>query len=223
MRETAGRETLKILRNGVTINIVNSGALPEPAAFLSPAEIKKYNSFKIPKRKTDWLGGRYAAKTLLASALSRKDLVNIEISYDNYGRPLAAGQTISISHSGGLALAALKPGGGNFLGADIEFIEDRCAAWYADYFHPEELPPQGGGKPEHDCGTATRLWALKESLLKALGLGLRADLLAIKIGKKIEFSGLALQRYRELGSPGFSVETRAWPEGFWTAVAVGKK
>ena len=73
-------ETLNLLRNGVSVNIVNSAALPAPAEFLSPAEIEKYNSFKIPKRKADWLGGRYAAKTLLASITRRKDFVNIEIS-----------------------------------------------------------------------------------------------------------------------------------------------
>ncbi|MCX5785135.1 MAG: 4'-phosphopantetheinyl transferase superfamily protein [Elusimicrobia bacterium] len=214
MRENAGRETLKILPNGVTINIVNSGALPEPETFLSPAEIEKYNSFKIPKRKADWLGGRYAVKTLLAAELRREDLVNIEISYDHYDRPRAAGQIISISHSGGLALAAVKPGAGEFIGTDIEMIEERCGAWYADYFAPGEL---NGNDPSE----ATKLWTIKEAALKALGLGLKADLRDARFNNgTVRFHGAALERYRTLGSPAFAVSSFLFKDSFWvTTVA----
>ena len=214
MRKTAGLETFKILQNGVTVNIINSGALPAPAAFLSPAEIKKYNSFKIPKRKADWLGGRYAAKTLLAAVMRRKDPVNIEIGCDDYGRPRAAGFAISISHSGALPLAAIKPGGGDFIGADIEIIEDRCAAWYADYFAPGEL---GGNDPSE----ATKLWTVKEAALKALGLGLRADLRDARFENgTVRFHGAALERYRTLGSPASAVSSFLYNKVFWvTAVS----
>ncbi|HAF96649.1 MAG: hypothetical protein A2021_00375 [Elusimicrobia bacterium GWF2_52_66] len=206
-------ETLNLLRNGVSVNIVNSAALPAPAEFLSPAEIEKYNSFKIPKRKADWLGGRYAAKTLLASITRRKDFVNIEISYDNYGRPRAAGLAISISHSGGLALAAIKQGTGNLIGADIEMIEDRCAAWYADYFAPGEL--RG-----NDPSEATKLWTIKEAALKALGLGLKADLRDARFeNETVRFHGAALERHRTLGSPAFNVSSFVFKNAFWiTAV-----
>lgn len=215
MRETDALETLKILRNGVTVNIVNSAMLPAPAAFLSPAEIKKYNSFKISKRKADWLGGRYAAKTLLASITHGKDLKNVEISCDDYGRPRAAAMTISISHSRGLALAAFKPGGGDFIGADIEFIENRLSAWYADYFAPGEL-----STPD-DPSEATKIWTIKEAALKALGLGLKADLRDARFENgTVIFYGTALERYRALGSPAFIVSSLLFGKIFWiTAVS----
>jgi len=134
---------------------------------------------------------------------------------DAFGRPSCGGRLLSISHSNGWAMAALKPGGSSFLGADLEKTEPRHPAWYRDYFHRSELP-------EPDPSAATRLWTIKEALMKALGLGLMADPLDIRAGEKIKFSGRPLERYKELGSPEFSMETRATPEGFWAAVAADK-
>jgi len=209
------QETLKILQNGVTVNIVNSSALPEPGSFLSRSEIEKYNSFRVQKRKNDWLGGRYAAKRLLASLAQLEDLKNIEIGCDSYGRPSAEGMTISISHSGGMALAALKPGCGDFIGADIEIIEDRCAAWHTDYFAPGELADSD------NSSEATKIWTVKEASLKALGLGLTADLRDARFKNgSVHFHRAALERYRALGSPAFAVSSFLFKELFWvTTVA----
>jgi phosphopantetheinyl transferase len=199
----------------VTVNIVKTSGLPGPAGLLSAGEIQKYYSFKVPKRKADWLGGRYAAKTLLSSLTREKALSEIEISYDDYGRPRAAGLTISISHAGGLALAAVKPGSTDFLGADIETVEDRAAAWYADYFTSGEL---GANDPSH----ATKLWTLKEAALKALGLGLKADLRDVRLESgELRFSGTALTRYRKLGSPAFSVSSFLFKDDFWISAVSG--
>ena len=182
---------------------------------LSPAEALRYSAFRMEKRRSEWLAGRLAAKELLAVASGEKKLASFEITTDRLGRPACGGALLSISHSNGWALAALKPGS-SFLGADLEKIEPRHPAWYADYFHASELPVP-------DPSAATRLWAIKEAVMKALGLGLAADPLDIKEGGAgIELRGKALERYAEMGSPAFTVETRAFPEGFWTAVAAGK-
>ena len=214
MPETDATATLKNLHNGVTLNIVNSATLPDPAVFLSSTEIKKYNSFKVPKRRTDWLGGRYAAKTLLTSIALREAPVSIEISYDDFGRPRAAGQLISISHSNGWAVAAIKAGGGDFIGVDIEAIEERSEAWRSDYFTPGEL--KEGGPSE-----ATKTWTVKEAALKALGLGLKADLRDARvINGALSFHGAALERHRALGVPVLSADSLLFKNAFWiTAVS----
>ena len=62
---------------------------------------------------------------------------------------------------------------------------------------------------------ATRRWTEKEALLKALGLGLQADPLDIKIGKDIQFSNKALKRYQELGRPGYLLETSRLDPGYY--------
>jgi len=188
---------------------------PEPGEALSPAETLRLAAFRLDKRRREWLGGRLAAKNLLSEAAGGAPLASFEVGMDKYGRPACRGTLLSISHSGGWALAALKPDSA-FLGADLEKIEDRHPAWYSDYFHPSELPAP-------DASAATRLWAIKEALMKALGLGLMAHPLDIREGEKgIELRGKARDRWLEMGSPAFSVETRPFPEGFWTAVAAGK-
>jgi len=194
---------------GVTVRFLRTEGLA-PGNSLSEREAAQYSVFRLEKRRREWLAGRLAAKELLTGALGRPP-AELEIAPDRLGRPSCGGELVSITHSGGWAAAAFKPGS-SFLGLDLEVVEERHPAWYRDYFHPTELP-------SHDPSEATRLWTIKEALLKALGLGLMADPLDIRAGERIRLTGKALERHRELGSPAFSVETRAYPEGFWTALA----
>ncbi len=182
---------------------------------LCPAEAAVYAAFRMEKRRKEWLAGRLAAKFLLAETDGTTEPGAYEIVQDLFGRPSCGGRLLTISHSNGWAMAALKPGGSGFLGADLEKIEPRHPAWYKDYFHISELPGP-------DPSAATRLWTIKEALMKALGLGLMADPLDIRVTGKIKLSGRPLARYKELGSPEFAFETRATPEGFWAAVAADK-
>jgi len=193
---------------GTRIKFIRVDGL-EAGDSLSPAEALRYAAFRMEKRRSEWLAGRLAAKTLLAAPGEK--LSSFEITTDSLGRPSCGGALLSISHSNGWALAAMKPGSG-FLGADLEKIEERHPAWYRDYFHISELP-----KP--DPSEATRIWAIKEALLKALAPSKRAFPLDIRTDEKIRFGGKALERYVSLGSPVFSVETHKFPEGFWTGVA----
>ena len=197
-------------KTGVSLKFLPVAGL-EAGGALSPAEALRHAAFRMEKRRSEWLAGRLAAKTLLAGSGVPGPLSSLEIGMDHLGRPSCGENLLSISHSNGWALAAFKPGSA-FLGADLEKIEERHPAWYRDYFHPSELPAP-------DPSAATRLWTIKEALMKALGLGLTADPLTIKVGEKIELYGKALERHKELGSPAFTVETRPCPEGFWTAVA----
>jgi len=192
---------------GVRLHFLETAGLA-PDGALSEKEAAQYAAFVMEKRRSEWLAGRLAAKTLLADGAP---LAGFEISSDLLGRPSCGKQLISISHSNGWAVAGVKPGS-SFLGVDLEKIEPRHPAWYRDYFHPSELP-------EPDPSEGTRLWAVKEAVMKALGLGLMADPLDIRAAGEIKLGGKTLERYKELGSPAFSVETRRFPDGFWTAVA----
>ncbi|HBB65981.1 MAG: hypothetical protein A2X28_03220 [Elusimicrobia bacterium GWA2_56_46] len=206
------------LGNGVRVSLLRSDTVPSPETFLSIPELEKLASFKIEKRRRDWLGGRYAAKTLLKESLNQETpLTAMEISYDSFGRPVWTGgggtqRLLSITHSGPFCAAACGPEGTKFLGIDLEKAEPRAEAWYKDYFHKSELSvsaPHPSSLIPHPYTLATRLWTQKESLLKALGLGLKADLLDIDLteGGRPKLTRAALERYEELGSPAFSMET----------------
>ncbi|MBI4656106.1 MAG: 4'-phosphopantetheinyl transferase superfamily protein [Elusimicrobia bacterium] len=178
--------------NNKTYKIVNLNELPAAEEILSEKELAKYNSFRIEKRKREWLGGRFAAKSAIwdrsqKSEVRDQKLRDIEITRDKYGRPIYQTQNsklkiqnflLSISHSGKYAVAAAKNSGCNFLGIDIEKTEQRHPLWEKDYFHETEILSNA---PEF----LTELWTKKEALLKALGLGMKADPLDIVIGDKI--------------------------------------
>lgn len=189
--------------------ILRLDGLPAPESVLSPEELKKYNSFKVEKRRREWLGGRTAAKTLLAeSFLNRASPRDIFIGSDSSGRPacfFSGAPALSISHCGEYAAAAADYG---HVGIDIEKIEPRARCWVEDSFRPEEA---GDASPE----SLTALWTRKESVLKALGLGLKCSALDVKVsGSTPEFSGTALARWRELGSPDMGIVTENKPDGY---------
>ena len=204
------------------MRLVRAADAPAPATFLSDQELAKFSSFKIEKRRRDWLGGRYAAKLLIKDNLvPEAQLSNIEIGYDPLGRPVWLNgkrpRLISITHSGPFCAAACGGEKTIFLGIDLEKAEPRAGAWYQDYFHKTELAsgaavtmsePPSSHLISHRCLLATRLWTQKEALLKALGLGLKADPLDINLsGETPEFLRAADARYGELGRPLFTLRT----------------
>jgi phosphopantetheinyl transferase (holo-ACP synthase) len=178
---------------------VRAGA---PEAFLTPDELAAWSALKVPKRKNEWLGGRLAAKLAGAAAFfPGVPLREIEVRRELTGSPflVCRGERrhVSISHSAGVCAAAAGPG---FLGLDIEETAPRHPGWYRDYFSPAE-------REGRDDAAMTALWAAKEALFKALGLGLACDTSDADLsGPEPVLRGRALARWEELGRPPFSLE-----------------
>ncbi|KAF0125610.1 MAG: 4'-phosphopantetheinyl transferase [Elusimicrobia bacterium] len=186
-----------------SVVLVKDLSAPSPAPFLSPVEQAACDALKIPKRKAEWLGGRLAAKLAGAGAFFPEvPLREIEVRRELTGSPFLAcrGERshVSISHSAGVCGAAAGP---DFLGLDIEETAPRHPGWYRDYFSPAERE----GKDE---AAMTGLWAAKEALFKALGLGLSCDTLDADLsGPEPVLRGKALARWDELGRPAFVLES----------------
>ena len=198
--------------------------LPESSSWLSTAELERLARFRFEKRRSDWLLGRYTAKTLALGALERRGerregLRSIEIVPEPSGAPVVRATasaarlpvSLSLSHSAGRSLAALlftdlPAGAGCSVGADLEFVEPRSDGFVRGFLTDAEraevvsLPERGR------AARASGIWSAKEAVLKALKLGLTVD------SWKVE----CLLEPREVPDPGALA-----PEGFpWRRFSV---
>ncbi len=164
-----------------------------PAAdnWLSESEVVQLGRFRFPKRRADWRLGRWTAKRAVAACLrladDRSSLNRIEISAASTGQPevilaeRAERVTISISHRNGVAICAVAFGDVS-LGCDLEVIESRSDNFVSDYFTAEERVTIAQTDAEERPAFVTLLWSAKESALKALHVGLRADTRGVTVG-----------------------------------------
>ena len=157
---------------------------------LSPFELQKYVTFRFPKRREEWLLGRWTAKALVHSipAYRHYPLAQIEIRNNPEGAPYlqlperaAPAECLTISHSGSLALCALSTGLNLQIGTDLEKIEARTETFVLDYFTPSERRLVGSYPAEARAEVVTLIWSAKESMLKALGTGLRRDTRSVEV------------------------------------------
>ena len=164
--------------------------VPMADDWLSEAESVRLRSLRFAKRHTDWRLGRWTAKCAVAAALKLPDglpsLKLIEIIPASTGEPEVTiydsteKVSISISHSNGIAICAVALGD-VALGCDLEAIETRSNAFVADYFTHEEQTLIAQANEEEKILLVSLLWSAKESALKAMHVGLRADTRSVEV------------------------------------------
>ncbi|MDD5657050.1 MAG: 4'-phosphopantetheinyl transferase superfamily protein [Elusimicrobia bacterium] len=186
---------------------------------LGPEERACYGRLRSQKRRWDWLSGRAAAKRVLRRYFQEIEnravgLADIEIAPDAQGAPvcvLPGAPSFSITHcaEGGLCAVGLDR---RRVGADWEIIAPRARALARLFARPGELPEDA------DDRATTALWAVKEALLKLLGLGLACPPTDVEVRAEPVLHGRARERWAGLGAPrlAFSVTDRG---GSLTAVA----
>ncbi len=199
--------------------VVDLNNLPPVNEVLGEKEQAFYNTLKLPKRKTEWLGGRLALKKLLVAHIGGT-LADFEIlTPGGVGKPTVkrGGKEItipfSITHSNGYAVAAIAPQA-KYLGIDLEKVAPRINAWKSTFFLTEELTRE-------DNEFLTSLWTQKEAVVKLLGSGLTINSLDVRIkGGQAQFSGRALEIYNTLGRPQIILQTTVLIPGFYFSVAL---
>jgi len=171
------------MNNSICFFIQNLTDIPTDNDWLSPGEKETLSRLRFPKRRKDWLLGRWTAKCALRGYLgfaSDMDLSLIEIRAAVDGAPEAflnnapAGAAVSISHAGNRSFCAAGSEDMAF-GCDIEQLEPRDEIFIADYFVPEEIERVRQALPENRTQMTNLIWSAKESMLKALREGLRRD------------------------------------------------
>lgn len=166
--------------------------MPPVSEWLSSAETSFYTDLKTDKRRHDWLLGRWTAKALLthvvaAQTSARPDLRCMTVSKTPDGSPQIEtatadnwpALTLSISHSHGVAAAALVTEAGWPLGIDLEWIEARHLAFAADYFTMDEQKQLVTVSDDFKPVAVNAIWSGKEACLKAVRLGLTQDTRAV--------------------------------------------
>lgn len=152
---------------------------------LNSAEYAVFERPTNAKRQQDWLLGRWTAKNLVQRVIINGGgpsfpLTAITVRNDDTGAPMVdvpgyPDLSLSISHSHGRALCAVVEAPNWPLGADLELIEPRSPHFFADFFNAEERLLVEMVQPERRDMLVTAIWSAKESVLKALHIGLRVD------------------------------------------------
>jgi 4'-phosphopantetheinyl transferase len=155
---------------------------PEDAASLSPAEREALARCRTDKRRRELVAGRLAAhRALELLAPGARAEVLARVDGPDAGRPFlspARGIALSISHSAGLAVAAVSHGGP--LGVDLERTVEVGEAFLEEAFSPGEREGYVS-LCEGRMDPTTAAWAMKEAVLKVWGVGLRAPLLQVAV------------------------------------------
>ena len=182
--------------------------VPGEDHWLSPAEQVCLRGLRFAKRRNEWRLGRWTAKRAVASFLKLPQTFQIfpgihiraadcgapEVFLDarsGLGPSMFSPPAISLSHRSGTAVCAVAPFGVE-LGCDLETLEPREESFLEDYFTPEEQALVRQGSALDRARLLALLWSAKESALKMMRVGLRADTRSVTV------------------TPGENLSTREW-------------
>jgi 4'-phosphopantetheinyl transferase len=163
---------------------------PGTRGWLSDAENRRLVDLRFPKRRTEWLSGRWTAKNLLKTSLpilAGVALSDMTIANESEGAPYVIFEgrrmdvNLSISHRDQRAFCAACTAPGVRIGADIESVESHSRSFVEDYFTHEETVLLERFPSSHRDSLVTLIWSAKEAMLKALGKGLRLDTRRVQV------------------------------------------
>ena len=168
------------------ISVIHVDLRPEPdcesraIAWLDESEIERCRRFKVERPRREFALCRAALRANLCSLL---DCTNDRLSFGTleHGKPFAlvadraASISFNVSHSGARGLIAFASQGR--LGVDAEVCrQDRDFDGIAErVFGSEERASVAAAGGRAKVRLFYRLWAMKESLIKALGTGFSLD------------------------------------------------
>jgi 4'-phosphopantetheinyl transferase len=160
-----------------------------PIGLLTKGELARYGTYLNPRRRRDWLLGRWTAKHLVQAHIVSTEgfspaLDTFTIEYESSGAPYVNSfhpalqstrgtsrmpLALSISHSHGYAFCALCDATGNHtrLGVDIELVEQRSDDFVQEILTDEEQSRLQSLAPDIADLLITVTWSAKEALFKA--------------------------------------------------------
>jgi len=169
-------------------------------SYLTEYELTRLGLLRFPKRRAEWLLGRWTMKYLLRHSLADYTglpPVRVQLKNEPEGMPYLEQASegkrlpiyISISHREHRAFCALTSAPALQVGVDLELVESRPPSFLEDYFTAQEYDTGLALKGLERDIWFTLLWSLKESVLKAVGKGLRLDTRNVVIHQVDDLTG----------------------------------
>ena len=165
--------------------------VPAGHQWLTGTEAARAGGMRFTKRRNEYLVRRYAGKCAVATAvglpadpvsLGRIGVLNrmtgapyVEVD----GRTL--GLDISLTDRAGWAVCLVGPDLGA-VGVDLEIVEPRSDGFVSDFLTAaEQAVVAADPSPDWHDAAANLIWSAKESALKVLRTGLRADTRTVEV------------------------------------------
>lgn len=147
---------------------------PEALALLTPEERVQHLRFIPPIKRHEYLVTRVLLKTILGRTLG-VDSAAVRFTANEWGRPELSPRSpirFNVTHTEGLIALLLSDQ--HEVGVDTERISraPRLLALAPNVFAPRELSDLAALPDEQKAHRALTLWTLKESYIKARGMGL---------------------------------------------------
>ena len=209
------------------------------AEHVTPEDLAAHDRQRSAGRREEWLAARVAAKLLSSEWLHarfgvRPPTHQLIIRKDSHGAPFMtlrgpwaeklpsdAVPALSLSHSDGVAIAALGLDAAVRVGIDIEKIAARPEG-FADTWLGElerDLPIRDDhGALVNEEARLTALWCLKEATTKALGLGFHLSVSEVAVthvdergAATLALTGDAATRLVSLGAQSVRAQVRVDP------------
>lgn len=185
--------------------LVNINAMTaSECSSLSLERQRKADSYRFEKdRRLCLAAGVALDRALKDRGLSEKDFL---VSYGEFGKPYIKELPdfkFNLSHAGNLAVVAVSE---KEIGCDIEMMGRYSEAIVRRCFSADEQSYVNNSKDKY--AAFTRIWAAKESFLKALGIGLSAKLPDVSV--HFEENGIRIEQ--KIDPRHWSTEERAIEE-----------
>ncbi|MCU0301017.1 MAG: 4'-phosphopantetheinyl transferase superfamily protein [Candidatus Nanopelagicales bacterium] len=161
--------------------------------WLSEVERRRATGMRYTKRRTEYLLRRYAGKCAVAAAIGLPDdpgaLGRIAVLNAPTGAPFVQvdgerlGMDVSLTDRAGWAVCLVGSDLGA-VGCDLEIVEPRSEGFVADFLTaPEQALVHAATAlgPDARDAAANLVWSAKESALKVLRTGLRADTRTVQV------------------------------------------
>jgi 4'-phosphopantetheinyl transferase len=176
----------------ITLLVQSDADVPPDDDWLTGDERVVLETLRFAKRRAEWRLGRWTAKRAVSDFLHvPAACVGVVAAEDGAPQALvdgtAAPVNISLSHRDGFGACAVGPPGWP-LGCDLELVEVRSDGFVADYFTEAERQAVAEAPAERRPLLVTLIWSAKESVLKALRTGLRADTREVEVTVHIPLS-----------------------------------